>query len=141
MGLVRNVSPFHLRRSQFFGGFLVGVCCVWSVVLVFVLVCVCDFLALQLFHSDVIIIINHTFLFYSHSASSFPSPSFPWSPRHEYTLNDTSTKPIVLSPCATSLQVYTQQHLGGVCTVGSSPPFPPSPREYPWSHCISAFLI
>ena len=29
------------------------------------------------------------FCFYSHSASSFPSPSFPWSPRHEYTLNDT----------------------------------------------------
>ena len=29
------------------------------------------------------------FSFYSHSSSSFPSPSFPWSPRHEYTLNDT----------------------------------------------------
>ena len=44
MGLVRNVSPFHLRRSQFFGGLLFGF---WGVFglgfFVLVLVCVCVF--------------------------------------------------------------------------------------------------
>ena len=45
MGLVRNVSPFHLRRSQFFGGCgLVGVGCVCFGVLVFCVgLCLCLF--------------------------------------------------------------------------------------------------
>ena len=74
--------------------------------------CALHFLAIQLFHSDDVVILNTSLvqLFYFHStflllsSTSFPS----MSPRHEYTLNDTSTMPTVLSPCATSLQVYTQ---------------------------------
>ena len=60
--------------------------------------CALHYLALQLFHSDVMIIINYTFLFYSLCLFFFSLHPSRLSPRHEYTLNGTSTKPIVLSP-------------------------------------------
>ena len=105
--------------------------------------CALHFLALQLFHSDVTIIINHKFLvlIILHPLSlSFPSPSFPRSPRHEYTLNDSRPSQLYFHQCHLVTGIYPITPRRCLyCWLLSS--LPPSTCEYLWSQCISLFFI
>ena len=97
-----------------------------------------------MFHSDVTIIINHKFLvlisFHSHSAFSFPSPSFPRSPRHEYTLNASRPSQLYFRQCHLVTGIYPITPRRCLyCWLLSS--LPPSTCEHPWSLCISFLLI